>query len=174
MNLHKKITPMKKICFILTIAVIGITACQQKPKTVPVDIVAEKAALNSIFDKFDRAFDSKNVAILESFLTDDALCLGTDQSEFLNRQQMKDAWTQMFADSTLKINYLNDRMIKVSADGNSAFVVEQYIIPGICPKIPWRNGYHLVKSDGNWMILVINCGFIPKNEDIPKLNKALE
>ena len=47
-------------------------------------------------------------------------------------------------------------------------------MPIASPKIAWRNEYHLVKTDGKWKILVLNCAFIPKNEDMQKLNEALE
>jgi ketosteroid isomerase-like protein len=167
---------MKKVYLILSVAVVVITACQQKPETVPVNIEAEKAAIDSIFDKFNAAFNAQDVATLASYLTEDALCCGTDPSEFWNKQQITDIWTQAFADSTPKpeLNLISEREIKVAADGNSAIVVDQYMLPIITPKIPWRNVYHLVKTNDNWMIIFLNCGFIPKNEDIPKLNKALE
>ncbi|HBE41800.1 MAG TPA: hypothetical protein DDW27_11465, partial [Bacteroidales bacterium] len=59
-------------------------------------------------------------------------------------------------------------------DGNSAIVVEQYIMPFLSSKIPLRNVYNAVKTNDNWMIDFISWSFIPKNEDISKLNKAVE
>jgi|WetSurSiteA1Bulk_404760.scaffolds.fasta_scaffold03039_2 ketosteroid isomerase-like protein len=165
---------MKKIYLLSAIAVMVITACQQTPKTVPVDMEAEKAALKVLFNKFDSAFEARDVTTLASFLTDDALCLGTDPSEFMTKQQITDLWTQMLADSTVDINYIREREIKVAADGRSAAVVDQYMMPGISPKIPWRNVYHLVKTNDNWMILFFSCSFIPKNEDLQRLNDALD
>lgn len=165
---------MKKIYLILSIAVVVITACQQTPKTVPVDIEAEKAAIDSLFDQFNVSFNAQDAATLASFLTEDALCCGTDPSEFWNKQEITDLWIQMFTDSDPAINMIGERKIKVAADGNSAIAVDQYMFPMITPKIPWRNVYHLVKTNDNWMILFFSCGFIPKNEDIPKLNEALE
>lgn len=151
----------------------ALTACQQTPKPVVVDIKAEKAVLDSIFKIFTSAFNAKDVATLSSYLREDALCLGTDPSEFLNKQQMTDAWTQMLSGGAPEINYIGERKIHVAADGNSAFVVDQYMMPAYC-KIPWRNAYHMVKTDGKWMILVLNVAFAPKNEDIPKLDSALQ
>jgi ketosteroid isomerase-like protein len=165
---------MKKSCVILIVAATVFTACQQKPATVAVDITSEKAVIDSIFNKFESAFSGKDVTTLASYLTEDALCLGTDPSEFLNKQQITEAWTQMLADSAPEINFLNKRAIKVEADGNSAFVVDQYIMPDAGAKLLWRNAYQLVKTNNEWKISVLNCSFILKNEDIPKLNKALE
>lgn len=166
--------PMKKIYFFLAMAALVITACQQKPKTVEVDIVAEKAAVSSLFARFDSAFKAKDVTTLTSFLTEDALCLGTDPSEFWNKQEIKDLWSQMLGDSVPEINYIREREIRVAADGNSAIVVDQYLMPSISPKIPWRNVYHLVKTHDKWMIFSFSCSFIPKNEDILKINEAVD
>jgi hypothetical protein len=107
-------------------------------------------------------------------MSEDAICLGTDPSELWNKQQMTEMWTQMLADSAPKVNNIVERKIIVVADGNSAAVVDQYIMPDISPNIPWRNVYHLVKTNGNWKIFFFNCGFIPKNEEIQKLNDALK
>jgi len=47
---------MKKNCLIMVLAAVVMTACQQAPKPVVVDIAAEKAALDSIFDVFTSAW----------------------------------------------------------------------------------------------------------------------
>jgi hypothetical protein len=62
----------------------------------------------------------------------------------------------------------------VASDGNSAIVVEQFYVALISRKIPVRFVYHLVKSDGAWLIDFASIAMIPKNEDISSLNKALE
>ena len=144
----------------------------QTSKTSPVDIEAEEAALNDLFDKFDSAFITHDVSTLASYLTEDVLMCGTDPSQFWNKQQITYIWTQMSGDAP-EIKYLGDREIKVAPDGNSATVVFQYIIPW-CPKIPWRNVYHLIKNNDNWMILFGSSAFIPKNEDVSKLIEALD
>jgi len=166
---------MKKIYTILSMAVLVIVSCQQTPQVVPVDIEAEKAAVAALFDKFNSAFNAKDAAAMTTFLTEDALSCGTDPTEFWNKKQITDLWTQSLADTALKINYsYNKREIRVAADGNSAIVVEQYIMPFLSSKIPLRNVYNAVKTNENWMIDFLSWNFIPKNEDIPKLNKAVE
>lgn len=162
---------MKRNLLVIFIAVLSLTACKQTPATV--DIEGETAVIDSVFNKFNNAFDARDVTTLASLLTEDALCLGTDPSEFLTKQQITDMWKQMLADSAILINYLSERRIKVATDGNSATVIEQYMMPAISLKIPWRNAYHLVKVNDKWMIDVLNCALIPKNEDMPKLNQAL-
>jgi len=165
---------MKKFYLFLTIVGLVITACQQTPKTVAVDIEAEKAVIDSLFNKFTSAFGEKDVAALASYLHEDALCLATDPSEFWNKQQMTEMWTQMLADFDPVLNYISKREIRVAADGNTATVVDQYIMPGFSPKILWRNAYHVIKTNGIWKINFLNCSFIPKNEDMPKLIEALQ
>jgi uncharacterized protein (TIGR02246 family) len=166
---------MKKIQFMLIFVIVVFSACKEAPKVVTVDLNAEKAAVAALFDKFNSAYNAKNAADLAAVLTEDALCCGTDPSEYWNKKEIIDLWTQFFTDTTLKINYsYNKREIRIASDGNSAIVVEQYIMPFISSKIPLRNVSNAVKTNGNWMIDFISWNFIPKNEDIPKLNKAVE
>ena len=44
----------------------------------------------------------------------------------------------------------------------------------ISQKMPVRMVSHLVKSGNDWLIDFISISFIPNNEDLGKLNKALE
>lgn len=153
---------MKKSFMFLFIVVMVIVACQQTRKLVPVDIKAEEAALNKLMDSMD----------FESNLTEDALICGTDPSEFWNKQQFLEQLEQT-KNAAPEFKSIGDRNIKVAPDGNSAIVVTQYIISW-SPKIPWRQVYHLVKTNDKWMIQFINIAFIPKNEDIQKLNEAID
>ncbi len=166
---------MKKTIYIFSIAVILITACQPKAKIVPVDTEAAKTAISALFDKYNSAFKAKDTNTLLAALTDDVLACGTDPSEFWDKKQISDGWKQAFADTTLKITYsIDKREIRVTVDGNSALVVEQYVMSVMSPKIPFRSIYHAVKTGENWKLDFISWNFIPKNEDIAKLNKALE
>lgn len=164
---------MKKSLFAVLIIALAVTACKQASAPV-VNVEAEKAAIDSVFMMFDSAFQAQDVEALASYVSEDALCLGTDPSEFLSKQQIKEMWVQMFADSAPAINYISKREIRVDAGGKSANVVDQYTMPIVGPKILWRNAYHLNKVNDKWMIDFLNCSFILKNEDILKLNQALE
>jgi len=42
------------------------------------------------------------------------------------------------------------------------------------PKMAIRMVYHAVKSGENWKFDFISWSFVPRNEDIGKINKALE
>lgn len=164
---------MKKISILFVIAAMAIVACQQTPKVVPVDIQAEEATLNGIMDKFDEAFEAGNDSIVSAYVTEDALFCGTDPSEFWNKQEFFQPGEQDTASAGMEFNYISDRVVKVALDGNSAIVVTQFTIAW-SPKLPLRVVYHFVKTNDDWMIEFFNAAFIAKNEDIQKLNEAIE
>ncbi len=149
-----------------------MVSCQ--PKNVAVDVEAEKAAINVLFDKFNQAYLAGDAVTLGSFLTDDALFVTTDPSEFWSKQQFTDLWAQTFADTVPELKNLGKMEIRLAPDGKSASMVHQYVMPGMIPKIPLRNAYHLVKTDEGWKIFFGNAALIPYNEDLPKLITALE
>ena len=68
---------------------------------------------------------------------------------------------------------IGDRILKLAADGNSASVLREYTMPFMSATLAARNTAHLVKTDGKWMIDFLNITLIPKNEDVPKIDKVL-
>jgi ketosteroid isomerase-like protein len=167
---------MKKYAFIIfALAMIFITSCQTKSKPEPIDEAAAKAAITKLFDEINSAFTTRDVNPYIKVLTDDALVLGTDPKEFWSKTDASQMFTQMFADTTFKPSYkIEKREILVSKDGNSAIVIEQAVADWICPKIPLRRIYWLVRNNDAWQINLDCSTLIPYNEDIPKLNKCLE
>ena len=165
---------MRKLLIITALLLFAGIAFGQTSKPTQVDFETEKAALNELLDKMDSAIKAQDVSTIASCLSEDVLICGTDPTEFWNKQQITDLWTQMFDNPFPELKYLGDREIKVAPDGNSAIAVTQYIMPLFSPKIPWRNLYYFVKTNDNWMILFASTAFIPKNEDIQKLNEALD
>jgi len=166
---------MKKIIYVFLITILIIAGCQPKAKIVPVNTEAEKASISALLDKYNSAFKAKDLNSMLTTLSSDVLVCGTDPTEFWDKKQITDIWTQALADTSLKINYSIDRReIRLVADGNSALVVDQYVMSLLSQKIPIRSIYHLVKVDEKWLLNYISWNFIPKNEDISKLNKALE
>ena len=165
---------MRKLLVITVLILSAGIAYGQTSNTATVDIEAEKAALNELMDKIDSAFTTLDVSTMASYLSEDLLFCGTDPSEFWNKQQITDLWTQIPDNTVFERKSISDRNIKMAPDGNSAIVVIQYIAPIFSPKIPWRQVYHFNKSNDKWMILFINVAFIPKNEDIQKLNEAID
>jgi uncharacterized protein (TIGR02246 family) len=166
---------MKKTIYIFSIAVIIIAACQPKTKTVPVDTAAAKIAVTTLLDQYNSAWNAKDVSTMTALLTDDGLFCGTDPSELMDKKTLSAGWTQAMSDTSMNFNYSADkREIRIAADGNSAIALEQFYMNAISQKIPVRIIFHVVKSGDNWMIDFLCWAFIPKNEDIGKLNKALD
>jgi hypothetical protein len=164
---------MKKLLIVTALVLFAGIAFGQTSKTATVDIEAEKAALNEIMDKLDSEAKDGDWTVFVSLLTEDALFCGTDPSEFWNKQYFVDLSKQDSNDPTPEFKYIGDRKIKVASDGNSAIIVSQ-LMAAWSPKIPLRMVYHFVKTNDNWMILFTNAAFIPKNEDIQKLNEAID
>jgi len=157
----------------MLIAVIVISACQSK-STKPADITAAKENINALMDKNFNAWNSKDVNTMTALLSDNGLFCGTDPSEFWSKKALVDLWNQIVAD-TIDYHYsIDKREIKVAEDGNSAIVIEQFTMIWLSPKIPIRTTYYIIKAGDSWMIDFLSWAFIPKNEDIGKLNKALE
>jgi uncharacterized protein (TIGR02246 family) len=166
---------MKKIYCLILLAVLTTAGCQPKVQNKPVDMTTVKEEITTLMDQYLKAFTSKDVNTITTLIADDGLFCGTDPSELLDKKALSDMLTQSLADTTMNWSYSVDkREIRVAADGNSAVVLEQFIMPGISPKIPTRLIYHVLKAGDKWMFDFISWSFIPKNEDILKLNKALE
>lgn len=150
-----------------------IVSCQ--PKTQPVDIAAAKVEVNDFMDTYLKLWNAKDANSLTALLAEDGMFCGTDPSELMNKKTISDAWVQAFADTTLKFIFSVDkREIRVESDGNSAIVMEQFTVNPYTPKIPWRLVSHIVKTGDGWKLDFISWNLIPTNEDIPRLNKALE
>jgi len=164
---------MKKNLYLLLVAVIMIAACQ--PKTQTVDKAAAKVAVNDLMENYLTAWNGEDVKTLTSLIADDGMFCGTDPGEIMDKKTISDAWTQAFADTSFNYTFTVDkREIRMESDGNSAIVMEQHVANPYTPKIPWRLVCRAVKTADGWKIDFISWSLIPKNEDIGKLNKALE
>ena len=163
---------MRKNAMLFLLIVLALTACQLQPAPKPLNIEDEEVAIYDVLDKLISAFKEQNVDTLTSLLAEDVLMCGSDPSEFWNKQEIIEIWTQMLA-QPVELNVIGEPVIKVAPDGNSAFAVQQYFMPMFSDKLLFRNGYHLIKSNNEWKIYTSNTALIPKNEDIPVINEAL-
>lgn len=156
----------------LFIFVITIVSCQTKTK---VDMSESKNAVEKVLNDHWDALKAKDADAVISLVSDDFLSCGSDPKEFWNKTDMYNTVKQMLANNELNTDITVDkREIRVSKDGNSAIAFEQMFLKPYSQKMPVRTVYHLVKENNNWLIDFTSTGFIPNNEDIDKLNKALE
>jgi len=166
---------MKEIIFVLFIFAMVFVSCQTKTNVIPVDMTESKEAVTRVLEAHWSAVKAKDADAVISLVTDDFVSCGTDPKEFWNKTDMYNTVKQMFANTELKIDITVDRReVRIAKDGNSAIAFEQMFLKPYSQKIPVRTVYHLVKDNNTWLIDFTSTGFIPNNEDINKLNKALE
>lgn len=166
---------MKETIFVLFIFAMVFVSCQTKTKVMPIDMTESEEAVTMVLDAHWSAVKAKDADAVIALVTDDFLSCGTDSKEFWNKTDMYNTVKQVFANTELKIDITVDkREIRIARDGNSAIALEQMFMKPFSQKIPVRTVYHLVKDNNTWLIDFTSTGFIPNNEDIEKLNKALE
>ena len=166
---------MRKLPLLLCAVVMLMTSCQPKPETVVVDPEAIKAELTVLLDEYNVAYKAMDINKMTSFCTDNAMFLGSDPSEIWSKKQITDYFMSQGLDSTMKLEFVVDRReILVATDGNSAIVVEQFILPMISPNLPVRAIDHVIKVGDGWKFDLLSWNVIPRNEDLPKLNAAFE
>ena len=152
-----------------------ISSRQTKTKALPADLTTAKVAVLKVLNKHWSAVEAKDTDAIMDLLTEDVLACGSDSKEFWSKTDMSDTIKQMFADTSFKMDIkIDKRVIRIAKDGNSAIALEQMFMRPYSQKIPVRNIYHLVKVNDIWQFDFTSVSFIPDNEDIGKLNKALE
>jgi len=154
---------------------IAFASCQTKAKVLPADLTAAKDAVLKVLDAHWDAVKARDANAVMALLTDDVLSCGTDSKEFWNKTDMYNTIKQTLADTSFKIDITIDkREIRVARDGNSAIALEQMFMKPYSQKIPVRTVYHLVRINDSWLFDFSSVSFIPDNEDIAKINMALE
>ena len=142
---------------------------------MPVNMTESEEAVARVLNAHWSAVKAKDAHAVIALVTDDFLSCGTDPKEFWNKTEMYNTVKQMFANTELIIDVTVDkRDIRIARDGNSAIALEQMFMKPFSQKIPVRTVYHLVKDNNTWLIDFTSTSFIPNNEDIDKLNNALE
>ncbi len=165
---------MKKIYFFAILAVILTAGCTPKVRTEAVDLNAVKDTIDQLAEKYLNALISRDIDVLATLVADDGLFCGTDPSELFDKPTLVNYWTQMISDTTNDYSYkVDQRKIRVAADGKSAIVMEYITAGSWSPVMKIRQTYQVVKNDNKWQIDYISWGFLVRNEDVGKVNKAL-
>jgi len=166
---------MKTKTYVLLFVVLMMTACQPKTETEPVDIAAAEEAVNVMLDNFHVTIKAGNATDMMTLLDNEGLYCGTDPKELWDKESLSNLMTETMADSSFSLDYsIENRKIRIAADGYTAIALEQYTMNILSERLPLRLVSHLVKTNENWMIDFISWSFIPMNEDIATINKALE
>ena len=164
---------MKKTLFLSVSAILLLAACQQTPAPATIDLEAEEAAAKEMFSVLRDAMNTQNIETLFSLITEDALIIGSDTTEILNKEETKNMWIELSAALEFEFLLFDDQPFKIGPDGNSAVAVSQFYVPVMAPNVPLRQVFNLSKVDGKWMVSFWSSSVIPKNEDLPKIVEAL-
>ena len=165
---------MRKLMIVTALLLFAGIAFGQTNTSDQVNIQAEITVINELMDIMDAEFENGDATTFLSSLADDALICGTDPSEFWNKEQYLGMQDTESNNNAPEFKYIDDRVVKVAPDGNSAIVVNQFMMIGWSPKIPLRNDFHFIKTNAGWKVFFVNIAFIPKNEHIGMINKAIE
>jgi uncharacterized protein (TIGR02246 family) len=166
---------MKSNMLFTFLAIIFVAGCQPKEQDKPVDLASVKDSISLVIDNYFKAVNSKDIDAYSTLLADDGLFCGSDPGEFWSKKEVVDLMKQQFTDTSFNWKLLpNKQEIKVSSDGKSAIVVNQYLITELSPKIPMREITYITKTENRWLISFNSWNFITENENVEKLNKALE
>ena len=132
--------------------------------------------IRQFLDEFHKALRAKDLDGVMSYLDDDGLFCGTDKREIWNKTGFYNYLKASGNSETSQpIEYdISTRTINLSEDGKTAISVEQYLIPAISKKIPFRLITQIVKKGDQYKISFFCWNFTPNNRDVPRLNQALE
>ena len=165
---------MKTINILLILVLIITAGCQPKVENELVDLGAINTSIDSFMDTYNEAYNTRNVGVLSTLLADNGLYCGTAHDELFDKQEVIDLWDIVFADTTLHLKYAKEnREISIAKNGKSAMVVERTSVEW-SPNIQTRQTFHLVAIENGWIIDFISWAFLVNNEDVGKLNAALE
>jgi len=165
---------MKKTLFLSVCAVLLLTACNQTPAPVTVDLEAEEAAAKEMFSILRDAMNTQNFETMFSLITDDALIIGSDPTENWSKEELKIKWIELAEAIDFKFELFGEQLFKLNTDGNSAIAVSQFYVPAMSGNLPGRQVFNLIKVDEKWMVSFWSSSIILKNEDVPKILEALK
>lgn len=150
----------------------GDTSVSASTAAAPADTAQARRDLTTILDSMHRSFTRRDVSYIDRYMAQDGLFMGTDPGEILNFSELRAYQEKMFKDTTFNVT-LNVRERIIRIHGASANLVEQYSAPGVSQKLMLRNVAHARYENGRWVIDMLTYNVIPKNEDFPKIDRAL-
>ncbi|MFD2246526.1 nuclear transport factor 2 family protein [Pontibacter ruber] len=146
----------------------------QAPDTqAAVDTAKARQDLNALADELHSLFKKKDIAFVDKHMAKDGIYLGTDPNEILTFDELRDYEQKLFNDSATTIPDYKISKREIMINGPSAIIIDQYLFPDLSEKMMLRNISHARHENGKWVIDMFSWNFIPKNDDIEKINKAL-
>jgi hypothetical protein len=138
-----------------------------------IDTAQARQDLNTMADELHRLFKNKDLAFVDKYMAKDGIYMGTDPSEILNYDDFRAYQQQMLNDPAVNIPDYKISRRDIVIHGTSALIIDQFLFPDISEKVMLRNISHARHENGKWVVDMYSWNFIPKNEDIPKIDRAL-
>ncbi len=177
---------MKKI-YSLVLAILVLAACSESERATEqrsennqtrntetaVDTAQARQDLNALADEIHSLFKKKDLAYIDKHMAKDGIYLGTDPNEILSFEEYRTYHEKMLGDPAYTIPDYKIERREIMINGPSAIIIDQYYYPDISDKIMLRNINHARHENGRWVVDMFSWNFIPRNEDVEKINKAL-
>lgn len=141
--------------------------------TTAVDEGQARKDLTAILDSIKASFTRRDPGFVDKYMTEDGLYMGTDPGEVYNFKEFREFSEKSFKDTSVKSYEFDMSKREIRIHGTSANMVEQYRVPGFSQKLMFRNVAHARYENNRWLVDMFTFNVIPKNEDIPKIDKAL-
>lgn len=138
------------------------------------DVAVIKHDVTRLMENFHAELMAKNVRSMMKFMAEDGLYCGTDPKEFMSKTEFSDMVSQTVEQMNILEYPIQKREVQIGHDGQSALVVEQFVIEQFSAHMQLRLISHCLHSHHGWLIDFMSWNFIPANEDLEKINKALE
>lgn len=138
------------------------------------DVAVIKHDVIRLVENFHAELMARNIHAMMKLMADEGLYCGTDPKEFLSKQEFGDMVKQT-VEKIGPLEYpMQKRDVQIGQDGQSAVVIEQFVVNQFSKHMPIRLVSRCTHTHHGWLIDFMSWSFIPMNEDLEKINKALE
>ncbi|HET9431425.1 MAG TPA: nuclear transport factor 2 family protein [Chitinophagaceae bacterium] len=141
--------------------------------TEALDTVQARKDLNTMADDMHSTFKKKDISFIEKYMSRNGIYLGTDPVEILNYNDYVSYMQKLVSDTALHISDYTISRRDITINGTSALIIDQLYMPEISKKLMLRNICHANFENGKWVVDMYAWNFLAKNEEIPRIDKAV-
>ncbi|GET24797.1 nuclear transport factor 2 family protein [Prolixibacter sp. NT017] len=138
------------------------------------DVAVIKHDVTRLMENFHAELMAKNIKAMMKLMAEDGLYCGTDPGEFMGKKEFGDMVNQTVEEMNILEYPIQRREVRIGQNGQSALVLEQFVIKQFSAHMQLRLISQCTHSHHGWLIDFMSWNFIPANEDVEKINKALE
>lgn len=137
------------------------------------DTVQARKDLNLMADDMHDRFKKKDISFIEKYMSRSGVYLGTDPVEILTYNDYLTYMQNLVNDTATHISDYKILRREITINGRSALIIDQLFMPEISKKLMLRNICHANFENGKWVVDMYAWNFLAKNEEVPKIDKAL-